>query len=260
MKTVTSADGTRIAFERSGTGTPLVLVHGTTADHTRWANILPALSQDFTVFAMDRRGRGASGDAPDYTIEREYEDVAAVIAAAGPGASLLGHSFGALCSMEAALRVGNLRRMILYEPAFSVPDMQLYEPGQRDRLQAILDSGDREKLLETFFTVVVEVPPAHLAAMRADPSWPARVAAAHTVLREMADEDYEFQPERFRDLDVPTLMLSGETSPEVFRVATRAVAEALPQGRIAVLEGQGHVANTTAPDLFLREVMGFLTE
>ena len=137
MEMVTSSDGIRIAFERSGSGSPLVLVHGSTADHTRWTSILPGLERRFTVLAMDRRGRGASGDAQKYSLEREYDDVAAVIRAAGREVDLFGHSFGALCAMEAALNVDNLRRIVLYEPSFPVGETPLYPPTLPDRLRAI---------------------------------------------------------------------------------------------------------------------------
>jgi pimeloyl-ACP methyl ester carboxylesterase len=98
---VTSKDGTSIASWQSGSGPPLVLVHGTTRDHYAWDQVLPALSQQFTVYAVDRRGRGASEDGPIYTIEREFEDIAAVVDSFSP-VNLLGHSYGGICSLEAA--------------------------------------------------------------------------------------------------------------------------------------------------------------
>jgi pimeloyl-ACP methyl ester carboxylesterase len=93
-----------------------VLAHGTTADHTRWAPILPTLSKRFTIYACDRRGRGASGDGTSYALEREVEDLAAVVDGIGGPVDLLGHSYGALCSREAAALARNLRRLVLYEP------------------------------------------------------------------------------------------------------------------------------------------------
>jgi pimeloyl-ACP methyl ester carboxylesterase len=258
METVISRDGTSIAFSRSGDGPPLVLVHGSTADHTRWALVRPELERAFTVFAMDRRGRGGSGDADTYSLEQEYDDVVAVVEAAGEGVSLLGHSFGALCAMEAALRVRTLRRLILYEPPFPVGDKPLYPPDMPDRLAAMLAKGDREEFLIAFFRDVVGAPEAQIAALRADPSWKGRIAAAHTALREMADADYEFDPARFRGLAVLTLLLIGENSPAELTEPSRVLDAALPDSRLVVLEGQGHVAMTTAPELFLRDVKGFL--
>src|SRR5918994_4256030 len=103
QESVTSLDGTPIAYWRSGEGPPLVLVHGTSADHSRWAPVLPAFEERFTVYAVDRRGRGESGDSEDYSIEREFEDVAAVVDSIEAPVNLLGHSYGAVCSLEAAL-------------------------------------------------------------------------------------------------------------------------------------------------------------
>src|SRR5205085_11481698 len=114
-----------------------------TADHTRWAPLLPALDERFTVHAVDRRGRGASGDDRDYAIEREFEDVAAVVDAIGGPVHLLGHSYGALCALEAALRSDRLRSLVLYEPPIPA-GVTIYPPGMIDRLQALLDAGDRD--------------------------------------------------------------------------------------------------------------------
>ncbi|WP_421951528.1 alpha/beta fold hydrolase [Pelagibacterium sp.] len=258
MDFVTSEDGTPIAFERSGSGPPLVLVHGSTADHTRWAGILPELESRFTVLAMDRRGRGDSGDAAIYSLEREYEDVSAVIEAAGRDVCLLGHSFGALCAMEAALRADNLKQLVLYEPAFPVGGNPLYPPDLPDRLNAILNTGDRDAMLVAFFKEAVGAPDAQIEALRADPSWAGRVAAAHTALRELADGDYVFEPDRFHPMTVPTLLLVGENSPKELTAPAKALNDALPDSFIVTLKGQGHVAMTTAPRLFLDPVLEFL--
>lgn len=258
MDTVLSSDGTRIAYERSGNGPPLVLVHGSTADHTRWLYVLPELNREFSVLAMDRRGRGESGDADTYAIEQEYDDVAAVVRAAGPGANLLGHSFGALCALEAALRVDNLNRLILYEPVFPVGSTPLYPSDLRTRLEALLTSGAREDFLVTFFRELAGVPDPLIEALKADPSWPARLASAHTALREMADGDYAFIPQRFAALQTSTLLLVGEVSPEELTAPSRLLHATLPDSRIVTLHGQGHVAMTTAPELFLQAVKDFL--
>jgi pimeloyl-ACP methyl ester carboxylesterase len=258
MEVLNSRDGTPIAYERSGKGPPLVLVHGSTADHTRWANILPKLNQEFSVLAMDRRGRGGSGDAENYSLEQEYEDVAAVVRAAGSGANLLGHSFGALCAMEAALRVDNLNRLVLYEPPFPIGDAPLYPPELPDYLHSILETGDREKFLVAFFREAAGVPDQQIEALRSDPSWPARIAGAHTALREMAEGDYVFKASRFNALSVPTLLLIGENSPIERTGPAKALDAALPDSQVVVLEGQGHVAMTTAPELFLDAVTSFL--
>ena len=260
METVKSKDHTRIAYERTGEGPPLVLVHGTTADHTRWAPILPQLERHFTTYAMDRRGRGKSGDNAAYHIEREYEDVAAVVDVAGPQVNLLGHSYGALCAMEAALRTNNLRRLVLYEPAFPTDGTEMYPPGSIQRLQDLADQGDRELLLTTFFRDFAQMSEHEISALRSHPSWQGRLAAAHTAVRELADADYVFDPSRFHDLAVPTLLLMGGESPALLTKPTEQLSKVLPNCRVVVMPGQGHAAMNTAPGLFLREVITFLTD
>jgi pimeloyl-ACP methyl ester carboxylesterase len=259
MDKVKSKDGTLIAYERSGTGPALVLVHGTTADHTRWASVLPMLEQKFTVYAVDRRGRGESGDSAVYSIEREYEDIAAVVSSIRGPVNLLGHSYGALCSLEAALRVTNLNKLILYEPVISV-GVPLYPPGARAKIQALLDSGDREGVLLVFFREIVGMPEHEIAVLRKEPVWASRLAAAHTIPREFADEDYILDPMWFRNLNVPTMLLQGAESPDFLKAATEAVHAALPNSKIVVMAGQQHIAMSTAPQMFVRLVTEFLME
>jgi len=259
LESVVSDDGTPIAYERRGEGPPLVLVHGTTADHTRWGSSLPLLAERFTTYAVDRRGRGASGDTGPYSIEREYEDVAAVVRSIRAPVNLLGHSYGALLCLEAALRVGNLRRLVLYEPGFPV-EAPLYPPGLRERYQAMLDAGDREGMMLAFYREMVGMSEDEIAARRSDPSWPERLAAAPTVLREFADGEYRFDPSRFRALEIPTLLLLGGESPEILTAPSRAIHGALPRSRIAVMPGQKHLAMFDAPELFVRLVTEFLDQ
>ena len=261
MQTVLSNDGTPIAFQKSGTGPPLVLVHGTGGSSGRWKPILPTLEKHFTVYAVDRRGRGESGDASSYAIEREFEDVTAVVDSIGSNVNLLGHSFGAACSLEAALRTSNLRKLILYEPPLPLPGVSLYPDGVIDRLQALLDSGDRRGVLTTFFHEVVRMPAHEFELFQSSPAFPARIAAAHTLPRELRTHvAYQFRPERFKNLKIPTLLLLGGDSPSFFKAAIEAAHAALPNSRIVVMPGQQHIAMDTAPDLFAREVVTFLNE
>jgi pimeloyl-ACP methyl ester carboxylesterase len=260
MNTVASKDGTPIAFERCGSGPPLVLVHGTTASHTRWLPVLPALAEEFSVYAIDRRGRGASGDADNYAIEREFEDVAAVVDSLDEPVNLLGHSYGAICALEATLLTGNVAKLILYEPPVAVSGALAARDDVSLRLHALLDAGDREGVVATFMQEVVGMPDHELQRYKALPAWPARVAAAHTLPREdQGQKQYRFLPERFAQMRVPTLLLLGGDSPVAFGDATRAVDAALPDSRIAVLPGQQHIAIDTAPELFTGEVLAFLT-
>jgi len=259
MSTI-STDGVAITAARSGHGPPLVLVHGTGADHGRWAPVLPGLEAHFTVHAMDRRGRGASGDTADYTIEREFDDIAALVDSIGAPATLLGHSHGAICSLEAALRTARVRKLVLYEPPIPV-GTPIYPAATIDRLQALLDQSDREAVVSTFFTDVVRMPPAQLQALKSLPNWPARLAAAHTIPREMhADVTYRFDAPHFANLQTPTLLLLGGDSPPFFRAAIDQLHRALPSSHVVALPGQQHTAMNSAPELFVREVVGFLHE
>jgi pimeloyl-ACP methyl ester carboxylesterase len=259
QETVTSKDGTPIAYWRSGEGPPLVLVHGTTADHSRWAPVLPAFEQHFSACAIDRRGRGGSGDSDEYAIEREFEDVAAVVDSLGEPAFLMGHSYGAVCALEAALLTRNVRKLVLYEPPMDVTGEGISPPGTVERLEALLEEGEGEEVVATMLQEAAGLSPEAVEYMRSLPAWQARVAAAHTIPREMrTSEAYRFDPERFTDVRVPTLLLIGGDSPAAFEEAEKAVSEALPNSRIVVMPGQGHAAMDTATDLFTTEVLRFL--
>lgn len=243
----TSGDGTDLGYWTSGGGPPLVLVHGATADHTRWRPVLPLLEPHATLHALDRRGRGASGDAPDYKIEREFEDVAAVVdavaGATGGPVDVLGHSFGGLCALGGAALTASLRKLILYEPPVT-PDPGAYPSDLLERLEALLAEGDQ------------------LEALRRLPAWKARIAAAHTLPREfrVPFTGGGFDPQRAATVAVPTLLLLGGDSPPEVKAEIDILASTLPDARIAILEGQQHIAMDTAPALFARHVLSFLRD
>lgn len=260
METITSVDGTVLSWDEDGSGRPLLLIHGTTADHTRWQGVTPQLSQRYTVFAMDRRGRGDSGDGPVYHLEREAEDVAAVAEAIGEPVFILGHSYGAVCSLEAALLTDRIHKMILYEPPIPT-GARMYPPGVPDEMQSLVDEGHWESALELFFKEVVRMPEHELAQYRQLPMWKRRVQLAPTIPRELAiDTTYRFVPEKFADLRVPTLLMLGGDSPPLFQRAVETVHQAVPNTKLVVLPGQQHIAMDTDPELFLREVIRFLGE
>jgi pimeloyl-ACP methyl ester carboxylesterase len=255
-ETVVSADGTRLALWRSGEGPPLVLVHGATADHSRWAPVLPALEEHFTVYNFDRRGRGESGDAADYALAREFEDVVAVIESAGSDVNVLAHSHGGVCAVEAALLTDRIRKLVLYEPPMgflATPDHVVQE------LEALRQAGKRDELVALFMREVAGLPPEQIEVLRSLPAWEARIAAADTIPREeRVNRDYAWDPDRFRGLTVPTMYLQGGDSPEPFRRAGEALEAALPDCRIVVMPGQRHAAMDTGTELFLTEVLRFL--
>ncbi len=260
MYSVTSMDGTRIAFWRSGSGPPLLLVHGASYDHQiAWSRVLLQLEQRFEVYAMDRRGRGGSGDGAAYHLQREAEDVAAVIDAIGRPANVVGHSYGGLCAIEAALLTRNLRRLVIYE-AVPLSGADNYRPGIIDRLEGLLTAGDVEAMLVAMMRDVVERTPEEIELLRSDrEAWAVRLANAASLPRELrSEQDYRFVPERFSTMQAPTLLLVGGKSPPREMTNARGVAAALPDARVAVLPGQGHTAMVVAPETFLSQVVPFL--
>ncbi len=261
---VVSADGTEIAYRTSGTGPPLVLVHGSgVSDHRRWeiAGVRPALAEHATVYALDRRGRGESGDSPEYSLETEVADVVAVVESIGDPVTLLGHSYGANIALEASLRTDGIGRLVLYEPGIAVGDHELASPEVVAELNGLLEEGENEAALLLFCREIAGLTPEEIDVFRTDPSWQDRVDGAHTLPREeQAIAEYEFRPARFAGTTTPTLLLSGGESPRAYRDATAAVHEALPNSRIVTFEGHHHVAMQTAPERFVEEVLAFVRE
>jgi len=250
---VPSSEGTRIGYHRSGTGSPLVLVHGATAAHWSFRFLVPELVDRFTVYAIDRRGRGESGDGAEYAIEREFEDVAAVVRSIPGPVDVFGHSFGATVVLGAAPLAEN--RLVLYEPS---PGLDVVPGADLDRIDSLVARGERDSAL-TEALHLFGLAPDEIDQLRASPTWPERVAAAHTVPREVrAEAAYGVNLAVLGELAVPVLLLLGEESPDWARVATEQIEAALPDARVAVLHGQGHVATVTAPELVAGELARFL--
>jgi pimeloyl-ACP methyl ester carboxylesterase len=234
-----------------------VLVHGTTGAHWSFDLLIPELVDRVAVYAVERRGRGESGDRPEYAIEREFEDVAAVVDSLEAPAALFGHSYGATLALGAALLAPKLRGLILYEPA---PGFASVPSEDVERLEDLLAGGKPEEALVHALRSF-GLAPAELKRARASPTWSARVAAAHTVAREIrAEEAYRIDAASFRDLGTPSLLLLGAESPAWAREGTERVRTALPEAQVSVLHGQGHAAIVTAPKLVADEVARFLSE
>ena len=208
-RTFTSKDGTAIGCFESGSGPPLLQLHGMAADHGRWAPVLPELERHYTVYACDRRGRGASGAGEPYAIEREFEDVAAVVDGIGGPVDVVAHSWGAICALEASRITAHLGRMVLYEPPISTGG-PVYPAGLIDRLEALLHGGDDDGVVSTYMLEVPRVPSAQVERMRSMPAWAGRVAGAASIVRELrAHESYHLDTGAFRDVRVPVLLLLG---------------------------------------------------
>jgi pimeloyl-ACP methyl ester carboxylesterase len=262
----TGADGTPIAAFRSGDpqGPPLVLVHGAAADHTTFRVVGPMLGTTFDVVAIDRRGRGASGDTLPYAIEREFEDVAAMVDAVGrdrdvDAVDVFGHSYGGRCALGAALLTPTIRRVISYEGAPTPPGDRYGDAAVARDLAAMARSGELERLLETFLTRVVGMTSEELARYRADPVWPRRVAAAGTIARELDAEAFDVAGlDRLGTVRQPVLQLLGGDSVAAFAVATRALDARLSDGRVVTIPGAKHAAHHSHPEPVVAAVIGFL--
>lgn len=260
MEYLVSRDGTRIAYERRGEGPPLVLVHGTGIDHSYWDPVAPELERSFTVYSVDRRGRGRSGDMPPYAIGREFEDLDALIETIPQKSFLLGHSYGALCSLEAALRTTKIRKMILNEPPMYTTIKVAYPADAPDRIMAYFRAGEAEKALLALYEAG-GTSTAELNLLRSQPNWQARILAALTIPREFQSvRDYSFDPSRFKGMEIPILLLLGADSAPVYRAAIEALHSSLPNNRLVILPGQHHDAAVGAPGLFLHEVIPFFLE
>jgi pimeloyl-ACP methyl ester carboxylesterase len=260
---VRSADGVDIAYGKSGSGPPLVLVHGTSSERKRWQPVLADFEKSYTVHAIDRRGRGDSGDSTEYSFEAEFADVAAVIDSIGNDeVRLVAHSYGAICALEATRRTSKVYKLVVYEPPIRFgerkpdPVEDRYLADQTERLAR----GDRVGVLEAFYRRR-SIQPEVLERFRIQANWPDRMATAHTLVRENeAVKGYQFDTEAFRKLTVPTLLILGGDSVPLHHIAAAALQETLPNSSRVVLDGQQHDAIDTDTERFAREVLRFLAD
>jgi len=246
--TVSSSDGTRIAYERTGDGPALILVGAATqyrAIDRSGRRLAELLAPDFTVYRYDRRGRGESGDTAPYAVQREIEDLAAIVEAAGGSAALLGGSSGGVLGLEAAATLP-VTRLVMYEPPFIVDDSRPPVPDDYvEHLDELCAAGRRGDAMEYFMTAAVGLPAEMAAGMRSMPMFDAFEAVAHTIAY-----DGRFMREhmrgnraslrRFAGVRVPTLVLAGGASPAWMQDAARALVDVLPDAEHRTLPDQTH--------------------
>ena len=278
-RVVRAPDGVAIAVFRSAGASaegradppPLVLVHGATADHTTWRTSGPLLVARRTLHAIDRRGRGASGDGDPgsaYAIEREFDDLAAVVdavaaEAGGRPVDVAGHSYGGRIALGAALRTANLRRVVCYEGAPPAPGhgYQPEDAGTVRRVEVLVAAGDRDAALATVMRDIVGMPEPDLAAFRADPIWPRRAAAIDTTIRELrAETSGAASLDALGAVRQPVLQILGGSSSEPFAAATRALDARLGNGRVVTIDGARHAAHHTHAAAFVVALEAFLDD
>ena len=254
MDTVTSRDGTTIAFDRLGDGPPVVLVCGGSTDRTANAGLAAELASEFTVYNYDRRGRGDSGDSPHYAVEREVEDVWAVVEAADGSVNLYGTSSGAALAMEAAARGLPIARLAMWEPPYSVRGRPDLPADTASVYRELVEAGRRGDAVEYFMAKVVGLPLEFVAGARQAPFWAQQEALAHTLAYDATIMgDYSIPTERARAVPVPTMVLDGGASFGFMGETADALVELIPQARRRTLPGQEHNVDPAALAPVLKE-------
>lgn len=256
--TTRSVDGTPIAVWTQGEGPPLVLVHGSVFDHTVFAPLVAHLKDSRTTFAMNRRGFRPSGDAVSYSVEQDFEDVAAVVAEVadrtGQPVSVFGHSYGASCAMGGAARSDKVHRLVVYEPSLGMPPA----PGLLKRMETALAIGRNDEVLRSFFEVF-DVTEEEFTAFRQGAQWANCLSAAPTLVRETREEAaWVYRPGAMGSITAPTLMLIGtETLSGLLKSSLLALAE-LRTVEVHVLKGHGHGAIDADPAMLAEVIRCFL--
>ena len=262
MRKAISKDGTAIAFDTLGTGPPIILVDGAfcTRSFGPMPKLAPLLAKHFTVFTYDRRGRGDSGDKPPYAVEREIEDLQALIKEAGGSVFVFGMSSGAVLAIDAAAQGARIKKIALYEPPVMVEEGGHRPPADSQKhLSGLILEGRRGDAVKFMMTKVMGVPAIVVTVMRLLPAWSKLKAVANTLPYDVAiTGDSALIMKRAAIVAVPTLVVGGEKSPQFLRTAVKAVADVVPHAQLRLLEGQTHnvSAKRLAPvliDFFARE-------
>ena len=250
MKTVTSKDGTTIAYDQAGTGPLLVLVDGALNSRSFGLNgpLAPILADRFTVVTYDRRGRGDSGDTQPYAVQREIEDLEAIIDAVGGPAYVYGISSGAGLALEAACAVpAKVAKLALYEPSFVVDNTRPPVPADAvEQVTGLLARGRRGAAVKLFLREDVRVPAVFVAVMPLMPAWGKLKAVAHTLPYDLTIMDgrqhgHPLPSDRWASLTAPALVMAGGKSPAWLQNAARALAQVLPGASHRTLPGQTHI-------------------
>jgi pimeloyl-ACP methyl ester carboxylesterase len=264
-KTVTSKDGTTIAFEQSGIGPAIVLVGAALADRTGIKKLAKCLTSEFTVFNYDRRGRGKSSDCHPYAVDREVEDLEALIDAAGGSIYLFGSSSGSVLALDAASKLGEkVKGVFIYEPPFIIDDSWPPMPNDfSDQVTKLVSAGRRNDAVKLFFHKGMGIPSVIVTLMRLlMPGWSKMVDIAHTLPYDLAvlagtQSGDPLPAKRWASTQAPTLVMVGGKSEAFFHNGAKALAELLPNVQYHTLEGRGHSAVMMKPKDIAAAVSGF---
>jgi pimeloyl-ACP methyl ester carboxylesterase len=245
MRTVTSKDGTKIAYDKQGEGPAVILVDGAlcTRSFGSKPELVKLLAPHFAVYSYDRRGRGDSGDSKPYAVEREVEDIEALIDEAGGMACLYGHSSGAALALEATIRLGKIKKLAMYEAPYN--DDGEAQRAWREYIKQLtqLLAADRRGDGVALFMKLVGTPADQIEAMRHAPVWPMLEAIAPTLAYDhtaILGEDGSVPTERAAGVSVPALIMNGSASYAFMHDTARALSQAMPHAQLRPLEGQRH--------------------
>jgi len=260
MAFVTSHDGTRIAYQKTGAGPALVLVDGGLCYRASgWTvQLSEKLADRFTVYAYDRRGRGESGNTLPYAPEREYEDLEAVITAAGGRVLLYGHSSGGVIVLDTANRGADVGRAVVYEIPFITDDTRRLMPGYAERMRTLIAAGCNGDTVKHFMRNGVGMPGFVIFIIGLLPFFKtlndiAPTLAYDTALTEPQQHGEPLSRSRWSHVTAPVKVVGGGKSPLWLRNAQRAIAAVLPDARHAELPGQTHAVKLDAVAATLRE-------
>ena len=268
MGQVISKDGTIITYsvcgKEAGNSKPgLVLVHGAGASSNRWTSVLPLFEPHYQVFTLNRRGRKHSVEKRPYSINAEFEDVAALVNQiyhqGVQSIYVLGHSFGAICCLEACLLTPYINKLVLYEPPVCGLGVEVYPLGFLERIEHYRKTENREALVSAFLEDVIHYSPEELRLFQSSELWSDELEIAHILPRELrAAVYYQFDERRFMAMNTETLLLCGSNSQPFFKVAADMIESGLTSSCQKLLPGQQHIAMDTAPEMFCRTVIDFL--
>ncbi|GIO26591.1 alpha/beta fold hydrolase [Ornithinibacillus bavariensis] len=263
MNTLISKDGTKIAYKKQGSGPSLILVASAAADHKDAEQLAVKLASHFTVYNYDRRGRGQSTDSSPYAVEREVEDIEALINEAGGKCFLFGSSSGAVLAIEAASKLEDkVIKLFMYEPPFIIDDSRPPVPANYvQHLNHLIEEGKRNEAVEYYMSEALGIPSEYLEYVKADPSWKSMEGMAHTLAYDgmIMGETQSGNPlpvDRWK-MNVPTSVMVGENSEPYFHDAAKSLVNLLPVAKYQTLSGQDHSAVMMAPDVLAKEMVNF---
>lgn len=257
--TVETDDGVTLACTASGEGAGIAFVYGAMMEQPAWARLGGHLQAGHTLFTYDRRGRGESSDGPDHSIEREVADLRAFLETLPQPLTVFGHSSGALLVLHAAVEGIPAQRLVLYEPVLPAVREPKVPPGLPELIRSLVAEGDRDGAMVAFMRDGMWADEADIERARNGPRWQDQLRYVETAADDVnIARSYVLEPERLATVTIPVLLVMGGASPDWMQLGVSKFAEALPNAHVETIEGHGHNAQFTAPDVLAAKMRAFL--